>query len=62
MEPSAWTVPAWQRAQEVTPPATDGWDDEGGRPWQVPQVACVPSTRFHAGAVLVPPPAAEPWQ
>src|SRR5690242_6348709 len=64
MFPLASTVPGWHPAQVVTPPAMAGWPVEGGggRPWQVPQRACVPSTRVQVGAVRLPPPSVAPWQ
>ena len=60
--PSGLTVPAWHTAQLVTPPEVDGWGAAGGRPWQVPQAACVPSTRFQTGETSAPPWSVAPWQ
>src|SRR5215471_3539638 len=39
----------------------------GGMPWQLPQAACVPSTRVQVGVVFVPPEGSSlgktaPWQ
>ena len=58
MAPSGFTVPAWQPLQADAPPETAGWF-AGGRPWQAPQAAWVPSTLFQTGAGTVPP---DPWQ
>ena len=66
MVPFAFTVPGWQLAQAVRPPVTAGCPCAagGGRPWQVPQAACVPSTLVQVGVVSEPPPLAmvPPWQ
>ena len=63
IEPSGLTVSGWQALQvaRVNPAASSGWF-AGGRPWQVPQEACVPSTFVQRGAMLVPPVSVAPWQ
>jgi hypothetical protein len=56
--PAPTTAP-WQLSQRVPV----GCDPPGGRPWQVPQASCVPSTVVHVGAVIEPPAASvPPWQ
>src|SRR5512137_1050444 len=61
MVPFGFTVPAWQLTHAVTAP-TGGWGAAGGRPWQVPQAAWVPSTLFQTGVLRKPPAVAAPWQ
>jgi hypothetical protein len=55
----------------VPPSSIVGWHDAhlvsvgcgagGGTPWQLPHVACEPSTRVQVGVDWAPPTAALPW-
>src|SRR5690242_21078525 len=58
--PSALTVPGWQELQAVLWACGAG----GGKPWQLPHCACVPSTLVHTGVMAAPPFTAPdpPWQ
>src|SRR6187401_1499648 len=54
----------WQLIHGDTPPTCGGG---GGRLWQLPHAAWLPSTRVHVGAVFVPPEGSPysvtaPWQ
>jgi hypothetical protein len=41
MVPSRLTVPGWHWLQAVAEAATPVWATDGGKPWQLPQVAAV---------------------
>jgi hypothetical protein len=61
--PAATTAP-WHGAHDLRRHApAGGWAPPGGRPWQVPHAAWLPSTRVQVGVVSAPPGnSVAPWQ
>ena len=62
MVPSVLTVSPWQRLQSVAAARTPVWLTDGGKPWQLPQVAAAPFQDQLATEPVKPTAMVAPWQ
>jgi hypothetical protein len=56
------TVPGWQLLQALAVEATPVWLTEGGKPWQLPQVAGDPFQVQLVTEPVYPAAMVAPWQ